>query len=249
MTARFIAIVGIATMSLFVAACDNGAGSVFATKKVAAASAPAACTPVPATCEPAKAPTTKPAAKAPVAKAPAEKAPVAKASATKAHTEVVAKATSESSGNTVNVFVNGATPPVTAAPVVVSQQPKVSVAPAVAIAPASSSVVNNNCPVGGCAATVVREEKMKVCGIAVQKSLQDKTVVARLQLDVDQAHPGKIRIAKVTSFEGVAEQVSVSPFTTSVQRDCNVDQATVYQNWPAVIAKFNLPFDCIPKKM
>lgn len=248
MTTRFIAIVGIATMSLFVAACDNGAGgSVFATKKVAAASAPAACTPVPATCEPAKAPTTKPAAKAPVAKAPAEKAPVAKASATKAHTEVVAKATSESSGNTVNVFVGG-TPP-TAAPVVVSQQPKVSVAPAVAIAPASSSVVNNNCPVGGCAATVVREEKMKVCGIAVQKSLQDKTVVARLQLDVDQAHPGKIRIAKVTSFEGVAEQVSVSPFTTSVQRDCNVDQATVYQNWPAVIAKFNLPFDCIPKKM
>lgn len=247
MTARFIAIVGIATMSLFVAACDNGAGSVFATKKVATASAPAACTPVPATCEPAKAPTTKPAAKAPVAKAPAEKAPVAKAPATKAHhAEVVAKATS--SGNTVNVFVGGATPPATTAPVVVSQQPKVSVAPAVAIAPASS-VVNNNCPAGGCVATVVREEKMKVCGIAVQKSLQDKTVVARLQLDVDQAHPGKIRIAKVTSFEGVAEQVSVSSFATSAQRDCNVDQATVYQNWPAVIAKFNLPFDCIPKKM
>jgi hypothetical protein len=247
MTARFIAIVGIVTLSLFVAACDNGAGSVFATKKVAAASAPAACTPVPATCEPAKAPTTKPAAKAPVAKAPAEKAPVAKASVTKTPTEVVAKATS--SGNTVNVFVGGATPPVTAAPVVVSQQPKVSVAPAVAIAPASSPVVNNNCPAGGCVATVVREEKAKVCGIAVQKSLQDKTVVARLQLDVDQAHPGKIQIAKVTSFEGVAEQVSVSPFATSAQRDCNVDQATVYQNWPAVIAKFSLPFDCIPKKM
>lgn len=99
------------------------------------------------------------------------------------------------------------------------------------------------------AATVQREEKAKVCGIAVQKSLSDKTIVARLQLDENPDHPGALRIASVSSFEGVPSMVSRSPWRHSATKDCNEDQATVYQHWPEVVKKFNLPLDCIPTRL
>lgn len=98
-------------------------------------------------------------------------------------------------------------------------------------------------------ATVQREEKAKVCGIAIQKAVGDPTIIGRLQLDEDEAHPGLIRIASVLSFEGVATKVSVSPYPHSSNKDCDRDQATVYQHWPEVVRKFNLPVECIPVRL
>lgn len=83
----------------------------------------------------------------------------------------------------------------------------------------------------------------KVCGIAVLSS-KGGSVIARLQLDEDPAHPGKIRIAKVSSFGGAAIQVSVSPLRHSLTKNCDEDQASVYKVWPQVVAKFGLPNDC-----
>lgn len=93
-------------------------------------------------------------------------------------------------------------------------------------------------------ATVHQERKARVCGIEFHRSLSDKTIIARLQLDASETHPGKMRIAKVEQFEGKALQVASVSLTHST--DCDVDQASVYQNLLAVMKKFNLPDDCIP---
>ena len=97
-------------------------------------------------------------------------------------------------------------------------------------------------------ASISHEEKSKVCSIAVQKSLLDKTIVARLQLDENPSYPGSLRIASVASFEGVPSMVSRSPWQYSSTKNCNEDQATVYQHWPEVIRKFQLPLDCLPTR-
>ena len=95
-----------------------------------------------------------------------------------------------------------------------------------------------------------REVPAKVCGIAIQKSVADRTIIGHLQLDEDPSNSGKIRIARVNSFEGVATKVSVSSYPHSKMADgkgdCNVDQAIVYQHWPQVIRKFELPLECVP---
>lgn len=103
-------------------------------------------------------------------------------------------------------------------------------------------------------ATVQKEVAAKVCGIGVQKSISDPTIIARLQLDENPDHPGVLRIAVVSSFEGVASQVSrtslpIGKKGSNGKSDCNEDQAKVYQNWPAIITKFNLPLECVPVKM
>lgn len=103
-------------------------------------------------------------------------------------------------------------------------------------------------------ATVQKEVAAKVCGIGVQKSISDSTIIARLQLDENPDHPGVLRIAVVSSFEGVASQVSrtslpIGKKGSNGKSDCNEDQAKVYQNWPAIITKFNLPLECVPVKM
>jgi hypothetical protein len=119
--------------------------------------------------------------------------------------------------------------------------------PAVKLAPTPAAPATDCC-VPQPKAQVLKEEKAKVCGIAIQKSVTDKTIIGRLQLDEDPANPGKIRLASVMSFEGVATKVSVSSMAHSPSKDCDVDQATVSQHWPAVVKKFDLPNDCVPVK-
>ena len=88
------------------------------------------------------------------------------------------------------------------------------------------------------------DRKARICGVEVLKSSADKTVVARLQLDEDPKHPGKIRIAKVLSFEGSATQVEVSLYPKS--KDCDADQSVIYRNWSNIVEKFKLDPNCIP---
>jgi hypothetical protein len=130
------------------------------------------------------------------------------------------------------------------------------VAPTVAV---EAPVVINN-PVsssGGCGATSTCVQKptfqkqseapAKVCAIAIQKSLTDKTIVGFLQLDKSTSQPGNLRIARVASLEGVALQVE----TTSLKHgtDCDKDQAQVYQHLPAILQKFGFDQQCIPSKV
>lgn len=167
-------------------------------------------------------------------------APVAKKAPPKAHRpapkQVAAKATPPAPS----------VPPPQTPPAVIAVQPPVYL-------PANPpSVTEKECCTPLPKAVVIREEKAKVCGIAIQKSVSDATIVGRLQLDEDPANPGKIRVARVVSFEGVATKVAVSPYRHSKMSDgkgdCNVDQATIYQHWPEVIKKFDLPIECIPVK-
>lgn len=127
------------------------------------------------------------------------------------------------------------------------------------VAKAKKPVAPVVAPTAGCSdckpgtPTVQSEVKAKVCGVAIQKSVADKAIIGRLQLDEDTANPGKIRIASVLSFEGVATKVAVSQYPVSQKdangkADCNVDQATIYQHWLEVVKKFDLPVDCVPVK-
>lgn len=103
-------------------------------------------------------------------------------------------------------------------------------------------------------ATVQKEVAAKVCGIGVQKSISDPTIIAHLQLDENPDHPGFVRIAVVSKWEGVSSQVSRSSLPigkrdVNGKGDCNENQAKIYQNWPDMITKFKLPLECVPVKM